>query len=133
MRLILFAIMLIALIMASGCLGENTVIKANVTITEQNGTTVIESIDVTTAKVSKIENYKEASAHYPGVYMRSISNVMMIDYWRSVDYTGPGEYELISELRKLPEKGDMVDVIIRVDDSNTDQIAKRTETIIWDK
>ena len=125
--------MLIALIMASGCLGENTVIKANVTITEQNGTTVIESIDVTTAKVSKIENYKEASAHYPGVYMRSISNVMMIDYWRSVDYTGPGEYELISELRKLPEKGDMVDVIIRVDDSNTDQIAKRTETIIWDK
>ena len=132
MRIILFAIILIALIMASGCLGEKTVIKANVTITEHNGTTVIESIDVTTEKVSKTEDYREASAHYPGVYMRSISNTMMIDYWRSVDYTGPGEYELISELRKVPEKGDRVDVIIRVDDINTDQIAKRTRTIIWE-
>ena len=132
MRIILFAIILIALIMASGCLGEKTVIKANVTITEHNGTTAIESIDVTTAKVSKVEDYREASSHYPGVYMRSISNTMMIDYWRSVDYTGPGEYELISELRKVPEKGDRVDVIIRVDDINTDQIAKRTKIIIWE-
>jgi len=132
MRIILFAIILIALIMASGCLGDKTVIKANVTITEHNGTTVIESIDVTSAKVSNVEDYREASAHYPGVYMRSISNSMMIDYWRSVDYTGPGEYELISELRKVPEKGDRVDVIIRIDDNNTDQIAKRTKTIIWE-
>ena len=124
--------MLIALIMVSGCLGEKSIIKANVTITEQNGTPVIESIDVTSAKVSKAEDYKEASTHHPGVYMKSISNMIMIDYWRSVDYTGPGEYELISELRKVPEKGDKVDVIIRVDDSNGNQIAKRTETIIWE-
>ena len=132
MRLILFAIILIALIMASGCIGEKTVIKANITITEHNGTPVIESIDVTTVKVSKAEDYKGVSAHYPGVYMRSVSNMIMIDYWRSVDYTGPGEYELISELLNVPEKGDRVDVIIRVDDSNSNQIAKRTETIIWE-
>jgi hypothetical protein len=132
MRIILFIIILIALIMASGCLGEKTVIKANVTIIEHNDTPVIESIDVTSAKVSNTEDYKEVSAHYPGVYMKSISNMIMIDYWRSVDYTGPGEYELISELRKVPEKGDRVDVIIRVDDSNSSQMAKRTETIIWE-
>ena len=125
--------MLIALIIASGCLGEKTVIKANVTIVEQNGTPVIENIDVTSVKVSKAEDYKEAPAHYPGVYMRSISNMVMIDYWRSVDYTGPGEYILTSELRKVPEKGDKVDVIIRVDDNNSNQIAKRTETIIWNQ
>jgi hypothetical protein len=59
MRFIVIALLLIALIMASGCLGEKTVIKANVTITEHNGTPVIESIDVTTAKVSKTEDYKE--------------------------------------------------------------------------
>jgi len=51
MRLI-FIIMLIALIMVSGCLGEKSVIKANGTITEQNGTPVIENIDVAIAKVS---------------------------------------------------------------------------------
>ncbi|NOR59126.1 MAG: hypothetical protein GQ469_00610, partial [Methanosarcinales archaeon] len=48
----IFVIILIALIMASGCLGEKTVIKANVTITEHNGTPVIDIIDVTSAKVS---------------------------------------------------------------------------------
>jgi len=131
MRLI-FIIMLIALIMVSGCLGEKSVIKANVTITEQNGTPVIENIDVAIAKVSNAEDYKEASSHYPGVYMRCISNMVMIDYWRSVDYTGPGEYELISELQNVPEKGDRVDVIIRVDDSNTTEIAKKIEIIKWE-
>jgi len=118
--------------MASGCLGEKSVIKANVTITEHNGTPVIDIIDVTTDKVSKVEDYREASSHYPGVYMKSISDMIMIDYWRSVDYNGPGDYEIISELRKVPEKGDRVDVIIRVDDSNGTQVAKRTETIIWE-
>ncbi len=128
----IFVIILIALIMASGCLGEKSVIKANVTITEHNGTPVIDIIDVTTDKVSKVEDYREASSHYPGVYMKSISDMIMIDYWRSVDYNGPGDYEIISELRKVPEKGDRVDVIIRVDDSNGTQVAKRTETIIWE-
>ncbi len=132
MRLILFSCILIALIMASGCLGEKTVIKTSIIITEHNGTPVIDSIDVTIDKVSKVENYREASAHYPGVYMRSISDMIMIDYWRSVNYNGPGKYEIISELRKVPEKGDKIDVIIRVDDINANQIAKRTETIIWE-
>lgn len=132
MRLILFSSILIALIMASGCLGEKTVIKTNITISEHNGTPVIDNIDVTIDKVSKVEDYKGASAHYPGVYMKSISDMIMIDYWRSVNYNGPGEYEIISELRKVPEKGDKIDVIIRVDDINANQIAKRTETIIWE-
>jgi hypothetical protein len=118
--------------MASGCLGEKTVIKTNIIITEHNSTPVIDSIDVTIDKVSKVENYREASAHYPGVYMRSISDMIMIDYWRSVNYNGPGKYEKISELRKVLEKGDKIDVIIRVDDINANQIAKRTETIIWE-
>ena len=124
--------MLIALIMASGCLGEKTVIKANVTITEHNGTPIIESIDVTSVQVSKVENYREVSPRLPGVSMKCISNMRHIDYWRSVDYNGTGEYELISELRIMPDKGEGVNVIIEVVDSSGNVMAKRTETSTWE-
>ena len=125
------AILLIALVMTSGCIGEKTVMKANITITEQNGTPVIESIDVTSAKVSKAEDYKEASAHFPGVYMNTIWNSKQIDYWRSVDYKGSGEYEIISELKSIPNKGDRVDIFIKVHDSNGDELTASKVTIEW--
>ena len=132
MRFIVIALLLIALIMASGCLGEKTVIKANVTITEHNGTPVIESIDVTSAKVSKAEDYKEPSAHLPGVYMSTIWNSKQIDYWRSVEYKGTGEYEIISELISIPNKGDRVDVFIKVHDRNGNELTASKVTIEWE-
>ncbi len=128
----IFVIILIALIMASGCLGEKTVIKANVTITEHNGTPVIDIIDVTSAKVSNAEDYKEPSAHFPGVYMSTILDSKQIDYWRSVNYKGSGEYEIISELKSIPNKGDRVDVFIKVHDSNGDELTSRKVTLIWE-
>jgi len=128
----IFVIILIALIMASGCLGEKTVIKANVTITEHNGTPVIDIIDVTSAKVSNAEDYKEPSAHFPGVYMSTILDSKQIDYWRSVNYKGSGEYEIISELKIIPNKGDEVDVSIKVHDSNGDELTSRKVTLIWE-
>ena len=131
MRFIAIALLLIALIMASGCLGEKTVIKANVTITEQNGTPVIESIDVTSVKVSKAEDYTEASAHFPGVYMSTIWDTIQIDYWRSVEYKGSGEYEIISELKTIPNKGDRIDVFIKVHDSNGNELTTSEVTMEW--
>lgn len=128
----IFVIILIALIMASGCLGEKTVIKANITITEHNSTPVIDSIDVTSAKVSNAEDYKEPSAHFPGVYMSTILDSKQIDYWRSVDYKGSGEYEIISELKIIPNKGDVVDVSIKVHDSNGDELTSRKVTLEWE-
>lgn len=128
----IFVIILIALIMASGCLGEKTVIKANVTITEHNGTPVIDIIDVTSAKVSNAEDYKEPSAHFPGVYMSTILDSKQIDYWRSVNYKGSGEYEIISELKIIPNKGDSVDVYIKVHDNNGDELTSRKVTLIWE-
>jgi len=128
----IFVIILIALIMASGCLGEKTVIKANVTITEHNGTPVIDIIDVTSAKVSNAEDYKEPSAHFPGVYMSTILDSKQIDYWRSVNYKGSGQYEIISELKIIPNKGDEVDVSIKVHDSNGDELTSRKVTLIWE-
>lgn len=128
----IFVIILIALIMASGCLGEKTVIKANVTITEHNGTPVIDIIDVTSAKVSNAEDYKEPSAHFPGVYMSTILDSKQIDYWRSVNYKGSGEYEIISELKIIPNKGDSVDVYIKVHDNNGDELTSKKVTLIWE-
>ncbi len=128
----IFVIILIALIMASGCLGEKTVIKANVTITEHNGTPVIDIIDVTSAKVSNAEDYKDPSAHFPGVYMSTILDSKQIDYWRSVNYKGSGQYEIISELKIIPNKGDEVDVSIKVHDSNGDELTSRKVTLIWE-
>lgn len=128
----IFVIILIALIMASGCLGEKTVIKANVTITEHNGTPIIDIIDVTSAKVSNAEDYKDPSAHFPGVYMSTILDSKQIDYWRSVNYKGSGQYEIISELKIIPNKGDEVDVSIKVHDSNGDELTSRKVTLIWE-
>jgi len=131
MRLI-YIIMLIAVIMASGCLGEKSVIKANITITEHNGTPVIESIDVTSVKVSNAEDHKEPSNHFPGVYMSTIWDSKQIDYWRSVEYKGSGEYEIISELKTIPNKGDRVDVFIKVHDSNGDELTSSKVTLQWE-
>jgi len=125
------AIAIILLILLSGCLGEKTVIKANVKITEQDGMPVIENLVVAQERVSGLAAYREEPPHFPGVSMKCISNMIQIDYWRSVDYNGAGEYELISELRTTPDKGDAVAVIIEVVDDKGIQIAKATETIIW--
>lgn len=125
------AIAIILLILSSGCLGEKTVIKANVKITEQDGKPVIENMIVTEEQVSSVKTYREEQPHFPGVSMKCINKMIQIDYWRSVDYKGAGEYELISELRTMPDKGDAVAVTIEVVDDNGSQIAKRTETIIW--
>lgn len=58
--------------------------------------------------------------------------MMPIDYWRSVDYHGAGEYGIISELTKIPQKGKSLDVIITVVNKNCDPLTKETKTIIWE-
>ena len=85
MRFIVITLLLIALIMASGCLGEKTVIKANVTITEQNGTPVIESIDVTSAKVSKAESLEAFSIGFKN----KGKNANMVIAWDTTRVTVP--------------------------------------------
>jgi hypothetical protein len=125
------AVAVILLILSSGCLGEKTVIKADIKITEQEGKPVIESMNVTSAQVSKAEDYKEVPFHLPGICMRTIWNSRKIDYWRCIEYKGSGEYEIISELISIPNKGDSVDVIISVYDINADELTARRVTQPW--
>jgi hypothetical protein len=58
-----------------------------------------------------------------------------IGYWRSVSYTGPGEYELMTELKKVPDDGDRIDVIITIEDMDETghqvKLAKATKQFRW--
>ncbi len=130
MRWIVLAL-LFMIIISSGCLGEKTVIKANVKITERDDKPVIESMNVSTTRISVVEDYKQVDPILPGVYMKTIWNSKQIDYWRSVEYKGSGGYEIISELKTTPNKGDRVDVVINVLDSNGNEIAISRLTHKW--
>ena len=133
MKYINTAIFIILIFIAtSGCIGEKTIIKTNIVIIEEENNPIIEDIKVTSEKISKIEDYSQVTTHFPGVNMQCICNMMPIDYWRSVDYHGAGEYEIISELNRIPQKGERVNVIITIVDKNGDQLTKETKTIIWE-
>jgi len=122
----------IALVFSSGCLGEKTVIKANLKISEQNGKPIIEVMNVSSARVSNSEDYKETSSFLPGIYMKTIWGMKQIDYWRSIEYRGSGEYEIISELKAIPPVGDRVDIIINVMDVNGNQLTSRKVIQKWE-
>ncbi len=132
MRGILYALLFISLIFFSGCLGEKTVIKATLKISEQNGKPVIEVMNVSSARVSITEDYKETSGFLPGIYMKTIWNMKQIDYWRSIEYRGSGEYEILSELKSIPPEGDRVDIIINVMDVNGNQLTSRKVIQKWE-
>ncbi|MEA3282809.1 MAG: hypothetical protein U9Q68_09715 [Euryarchaeota archaeon] len=115
-------VLFVLLIAASGCISDGkTVIKAKVIVTEdEDGNPEVVSIDVSTETVSALRKYRDAPMNTPGIYMKCIHNPQamgdFIGYWRSVSYTGPGEYELMSELKKVPDDGDRVNVIITIED-----------------
>lgn len=131
MRRTFYALLFIVLVFFSGCLGEKTIIKANLKISEQNGQPVIEVMNVSSSKVSIVEDYIETSGILPGIYMKTIWNMKQIDYWRSVEYRGSGEYEIISELKVIPPEGDRVDIIINVMDVNGNQLTSRKVIKEW--
>ena len=135
-------ILFMILIAASGCITDGkTVIKSKILIIESEGTPNIVSIDVSTDKVSVLRKCQDTTMHTPGVYMRCIlypegENMgTRISYWRSTDYTGSGEYELISELTMIPENGDRIDTIMTIEDVDAEgrsvEITKSTKSIIW--
>jgi len=136
--------LLILLIAASGCVTSGkTVIKSKVLITEsEEGVPEIVSIDVSTETVSALRKYQESPMCIPGVYMKCIQSTggiggYQIDYWRSVEYTGAGEYEILSELKKMHEKGDRIDVTITIEDvDETGSLIKspprKTKQFRWD-
>lgn len=132
MRNTFYVLLLFMLVFFSGCLGEKTVIKTNLKINEQNGQPVIETMNVTIAKVSITQDYVDTPGILPGIYMKTIWNMRQIDYWRSIEYKGSGDYEIISDLKVIPSGGDRVDIIINVMDVNGNQLTSKKITKQWD-
>lgn len=134
-------VLFVLLIAASGCISDGkTVIKAKVLVTENDdGAPEIVSIDVSTETASVLRKYQDVPMSTPGVYMKCIQNPQamgsFIGYWRSVGYTGPGEYELVSELKRVPDDGDRIDVIITIEDMDGTgrqvKLAKATKQFRW--
>ena len=134
-------IVFVLLIAASGCISDGkTVIKAKVLVIENDdGNPEIVSIDVSTETASVLRKYQNTPMNTPGVYMKCIHNPQamgsFISYWRSVSYTGPGEYELMSELKKVPADGERIDVIITIEDLDETghqvKLAKAAKQFRW--
>ncbi|MEA1869652.1 MAG: hypothetical protein U9N09_05860 [Euryarchaeota archaeon] len=134
-------LLFVLLIAASGCISDGkTVIKANVLVAENDdGNLEIVSIDVFTDTVSALRKYQDVPMNTPGVYMKCIHNPQamgsFIGYWRSVGYSGPGEYELVSELKKMPDDGDRINVIITIEDMDETgrqvKLAKAIKQFRW--
>ncbi|PXF61104.1 MAG: hypothetical protein C4B59_05970 [Candidatus Methanogaster sp.] len=134
-------VLFVLLIAASGCISDGkSVIKAKVLVAEDDeGNPEIVSTDVSTETASILRKYQDAPMNTPGVYMKCIHNPQdrgaFIGYWRSVSYTGPGEYELMSELKKVPDDGDRINVIITIEDMDETgrqiKLAKATKQFRW--
>ena len=122
------------MVVLSGCIGEEkTVVTARATIRETDGTPQITELVAEEQSVSALEEYRDNPAQTPGVTLIIIEKDSMqkLGYWRSTKYTGPGEYELRSELMTMPEPGDNVNVIMKVVDENGDTLDTKTITLTW--
>jgi hypothetical protein len=64
------------------------------------------------------------------VYVHVIYTSHRIDYWTSVPYTGPGNYEITVGLRAVPPDGSDVRVIVTVNNEDGDRIAMNTTNIV---
>jgi len=122
--------MLIALLLSatSGCLESKKVVNIKATITE-NDIPVITTVDASTELIDALKSPKDIEPNFPGVYVLIIYENNRINYWTSVPYTGPGDYELTSGLRFIPNDGEEARVIVTVNDDMGDRIAMSTTTV----
>lgn len=136
LRRLLIACILMTLIFASsGCtekLQGKTVIRVNVEISEDNGRPVIEDIQAVKDTVGLLQEFKDTPVNTPGVFITTTSmEGRKIDYWVSEAYTGPGDYELISEVKTDPPEGTILMVTVKVVNADANVIAKELKFIDW--
>ena len=128
-------ILLILIISSFGCaekLQGKTVIKVNAIITENNSRPVIEDIQASKETVGPLQEYKDTPVNAPGVFLTTTTmEGRKIDYWVSKPYTGPGEYEIISEIKSDQPEGSILMVTIKVVNKDANVIAKESKFIDW--
>ncbi|RZN43522.1 MAG: hypothetical protein EF813_00485 [Methanosarcinales archaeon] len=87
-------------------------------------------IDATTREINLLKYPKDIPTNLPGMYVHVIHTSHRIDYWSSVPYTGPGDYEITVGLRTLPPEGSDVRVIVTVNNEDGDRIAVNETKIV---
>lgn len=128
--LLFTAILLLAL--ASGCISEGkTVVTARVTIAESGGKPHITQLQAEKHTISALREYRDTPPHFPGITLRIIHNMRKIDYWRSIAYKGPGEYEITTELKTIPNQGETTKVIVELLNETGEVLDKKSTTLTW--
>ncbi len=139
---VIFVVSLIMLIAVSahGCLEVGDVFKTKKVV--QVSATIdevplgdgmipqITAVDAGAEEISLLKYPKDIPPNLPGVYVHVIYTSHRIDYWTSVPYTGPGNYEITVGLRAVPPDGSDVRVIVTVNNEDGDRIAMNTTNII---
>lgn len=90
----------------------------------------ITAVDAGTEEINLLKYPKDIPPNLPGVYVHVIYTSHRIDYWSSVPYTGPGDYEITVGLRAVPPDGSEVRVIVTVNNEDGDRIAMNTTNIV---
>ena len=142
LRHTVFVVSLIMLLAVSthGCLDVGDVFKTkkavqvNATIGEvprEDGVVPkIMIINATTREINLLKYPKDIPTNLPGMYVHVIHTSHRIDYWSSVPYTGPGNYEITVGLRTVPPEGSDVRVIVTVNNEDGDRIAVNETKIV---
>ncbi|HIE32369.1 MAG TPA: hypothetical protein EYP67_08370 [Methanosarcinales archaeon] len=138
----IFVVSLVMLLSVSvhGCMNAGDifktkkVVRVSATIDEvplgEDTIPQITAVDAGVGEISLLKYPKDIPPNLPGVYVHVIYTNHRIDYWTSVPYTGPGDYEITVGLRALPPDGSEVRVIIAVNNEDGDRIAMNTTNIV---
>ncbi len=120
------------MLLTSGCLNEGkTVVTARMKIVEEGGTPHITSLEAERHTISFLREYRDTPPHFPGIALTITNNMKKIDYWRSVAYNGEGDYEITTELKTIPNKGDTISVIVKILDEDGKVIDKKRIPLHW--
>lgn len=114
-------------------LGEQkdaAVLQVQVVVKGDADSATIEDITARLEKVTKVSVPKGTLLITPGVTVTVIKDMAMIGEWTSVPYNGTGVYNLTVGLTKVPESGDILRVVARVMNAQSQNMDVRYKDII---
>jgi hypothetical protein len=110
-----------------GGLKQSAVLQVQVVVKGDLNNATIGDINAHLQPVNKISEPKSNLLITPGVTVVVLQNMQMIGEWTSVPYNGSGTYNLTVDLIKYPKSGDIIRVVVRVmnaQSENMDVVSK---------
>ena len=74
--------------------------------------------------ISAVESASDTELNLPGIVVRAYDAVggQSVSYWTSIKYDGPGYYNLTLNFKEIPNAGDIIKIIIKIEDANADSL-----------